>query len=76
MQLICLESSKRNSGVPTRMLLLMLLLTSGCVSAKLENSERLMSHPEFPAAAQTAPEFTREALKTINRLEYEIERRK
>jgi len=76
MQLICLESSKPNSGVLLRTLLLMLLLTSGCVSAKLENSGRLMSHPEFPVAAQEAPEFTREVLKTINRLEYEIERRK
>ena len=35
-----------------------------------------MSHPEFPKAATEAPEFTREALKTINRLEYELERRK
>ena len=35
-----------------------------------------MSHPEFPAAAQAAPEFTREALKTINSLEYELERRR
>ena len=35
-----------------------------------------MRHPEFPAAAQAAPEFTREALKTINGLEYEIERRR
>jgi hypothetical protein len=49
---------------------------SGCVSVKLENSGRLMSHPEFPAAAQAAPEFTREALKTINGLEYELERRR
>jgi|TARA_Y100000310_G_scaffold187085_1_gene187187 hypothetical protein len=76
MQLICLENNRRNSGVPKRMLLLMLLLTSGCVSAKLENSKRLMMHPEFEHAATNAPEFTREALKTINRLEYEIERRK
>lgn len=80
MRLICLENNRRSSGVPKRMLLLTLLLTlllmSGCVSVKLENSERLMRHPEFPAAAQAAPEFTREALKTINGLEYEIERRR
>jgi hypothetical protein len=76
MRSICLENNRHNSGVPKRMLLLMLLLMSGCVSVKLENSGRLMRHPEFPAAAQAAPEFTREALKTINGLEYEIERRK
>lgn len=76
MQLICSEKSKPNSGVLLRTLLLMLLLTSGCVSAKLENSQRLMTHPEFNHAVTNAPEFTREALKTINRLEYEIERRK
>jgi putative NADH-flavin reductase len=56
------------------MLLLMLLLISGCKSVKLENSQRLMNHPEFPKAAMEAPEFTREALKTINKLEYELER--
>jgi hypothetical protein len=76
MQLICFENSRHSRGVPLRTLLLMLLLTSGCVSVKLENSERLMRHPGFPAAAQAAPEFTREALKTINGLEYAIERRK
>ena len=76
MRSICLENNRHNSGVPKRMLLLMLLLMSGCVSVKLETSGRLMRHPEFPAAAQAAPEFTREALKTINGLEYEIERRK
>ena len=76
MRLICLENRKHNSDVPKRMLLLMLLLMSGCVSVKLENSERLMRHPGFPVAAQAAPEFTREALKTINGLEYEIERRR
>ena len=76
MRLICLENKKHSSDVPKRMLLLMLLLMSGCVSVKLENSERLMRHPGFPAAAQAAPEFTREALKTINKLEYEIERRR
>jgi len=76
MRLICLENKKRNSGIPKKMLLLTLLLMSGCVSVKLENSGRLMSHPEFPAAAQAAPEFTREALKTINSLEYELERRR
>ena len=76
MRLICFENNRHSSDVLKRMLLLMLLLMSGCVSVTLENSARLMRHPEFPAAAQAAPEFTREALKTINGLEYEIERRR
>jgi hypothetical protein len=42
---------------------------------KLENVRRLADHPEFPAAAAAAPEFTREALKTVAELEYELERR-
>jgi len=57
-----------------KMTLLMTLL-SGCVSVKLNNSERLLQHPEFEKAALAAPEFTREALKTINRLEYDLERK-
>ena len=67
-------SLARQSVLPLKMLLLMLLLT-GCVSVKLNNSERLMEHPEFEAAAQAAPAFTTEALKTINELEYELERK-
>ena len=50
-------------------------LLSGCVSVKLNNSERLVQHPEFEKAVLAAPEFTREALKTINRLEYDLERK-
>lgn len=42
----------------------------------MENSHRLMMHPQFEQAVINAPEFTKEALKTINKLEYEIERRK
>ena len=33
-------------------------------------------HPQFEYAVTNAPAFTREALKTINKLEYELERRK
>lgn len=62
-------------------ILLTLLLTSiivqGCLTPmqKRENVRRLADHPEFPAAAQAAPEFTREALKTVAELELELERR-
>jgi hypothetical protein len=56
------------------MLLLALLLT-GCVSVRLDNSQRLMEHPGFRKAALASPAFVEEALKTINRLEYELERK-
>jgi hypothetical protein len=36
-----------------------------------DNVTRLLQHPQFPMAAQVAPDFTREALKTIARLEKE-----
>lgn len=54
-------------------LLLMLLLT-GCYHPRLNNSQRLINRPDFPAATQAAPEWVRDALKTINSLEYELER--
>jgi len=57
-----------------KMLLLTVLLT-GCISAKLNNSERLLDHPGFRKAALASPEFVKEALKTINRLEYELEKK-
>jgi hypothetical protein len=53
--------------------LLLMLTMAGCLMARLENSARLMEHPEFPAAAHHAPAFTAETLKTINALEERIE---
>ena len=46
---------------------------SGCVSVKLENSARLMARPDFEAATIAAPEWVRDALKTINELEQRVE---
>ena len=40
------------------------------MTIKLNESRRLMQHPQFTNAVIYAPEFTRDALKTINRLEY------
>ena len=59
------------------LLTILLISTTGCLTPmqKLENVRRLADHPEFPAAAQAAPECTREALKTVAELEYELERR-
>lgn len=59
---------------------LLLVLATGCqlsarraplpVSAE-DNVTRLLKHPQFQAAAQVAPDFTTDALKTIARLEKE-----
>ena len=57
------------------LLTLSLVLMCGCVATKLNNSERLMEHPGFRKAAYASPEFVKEALKTINELEYELERK-
>lgn len=53
------------------------LLASSCATrpVQLDNADRLIAHPQFQQAANAAPEFVSEALKTINRLEHEIERR-
>lgn len=40
---------------------------------KLDNSERLMRRPDFEQAKASAPEWCRDALKTINYLEMELE---
>ena len=53
--------------------MLLLWMSTGCVQVKLNNAERLMNHPQFPAAAKAAPDFTADALKTINALEEELE---
>ena len=55
------------------LLLWLILLQAGCLSAKLENSQRLMDRPDFEAAAIAAPEWVKDALKTINELEERIE---
>lgn len=58
-------------------LLAVLLVASltGCVSApvKLDNAARLIARPDFDAARKAAPEWCRDALKTINQLEYQAE---
>ena len=52
------------------------ILLSGCSAfhARLDNSARLMQRRDFPAAKAAAPEWCRDALKTINALEMEIEK--
>jgi hypothetical protein len=68
---------KPNAERLTKTLMLTLLLTAGCASPhlRLDNSRRLTERPDFPQAAQAAPEWCRDALKTINALELELERK-
>lgn len=52
------------------------LLLGGCMThARYDNAQRLINRADFDAARVAAPEWCREALKTINELELEIERR-
>ncbi len=61
------------------MLLLILLLASACSSVPRaplpstpeDNSKRLLARPDFRLAALAAPEWVKEALRTITRLETE-----
>lgn len=43
------------------------------MTKKRENASRLISRPDFNSAALAAPEWVRDALKTINALEEELE---
>ena len=63
------------NGGQIKMLLLMLLLAmcSGCLTPRLNNTDRLIAHPQFKAAVIAAPDWTEDALKTIADLEREIE---
>jgi hypothetical protein len=54
-------------------LLALLIPLTGCLNVKLENSQRLMDRPDFEAAAIAAPDWVKDALKTINELEERIE---
>ena len=74
MMLTGISSTRGNAGLK-RMLLLMLLLAmcSGCLTPRLNNTERLINHPQFRSAVLAAPDWTRDALETIADLEREIE---
>ena len=64
----------REKGGAIKMLPLMLpLLACSCMSPKLNNTDRLIKHPEFESAVIAAPKFVEDALKTIADLEREIE---
>ena len=57
------------------LMMLSALLTAGCQHAKVNGVEKLLQHPQFPAAAKAAPSFTTEVLKKLAEYEYELERR-
>ena len=66
--------------IPSWLLLTLLLPTLGlgCHTVEykdLNGVKTLTEHPEFPRAAQSAPTWTREALRKVAELEFEIERR-
>lgn len=57
-------------------LLILSATLTGCVSTvKHDNAQRLIARTDFDAARTAAPEWCRDALKTINALEYELERK-
>jgi hypothetical protein len=58
--------------------LLLMLGAAGCQTVayrELNGVSTLTEHPQFPAAAQSAPEWTREALKRVAELEFELEKK-
>jgi hypothetical protein len=60
----------------TAISLLVALAFAGCTTpVRHDNAARLIARPDFDAARAATPEWCRDALKTINALEYELERR-
>ncbi len=59
----------RKPGALPGIALLLVLIVSGCATRSPSQIDRLLAHPEFRAAAQAAPLFTADALKTIADLE-------
>ena len=56
------------------LLLMLPLMMCGCLNPR-DSAKRLMARDDFPQAASAAPEWCRDALKTVNRLEHELELR-
>jgi len=53
------------------LMLLSLLLLAGCQTVPTNQVQRLLAHPQFPAARQAAPVWAKDALNTINDLQKE-----
>ena len=69
------KNSMQGKGGRLKMLLLLLplVMCSGCLTTKLNTTDRLIAHPQFKSAALAAPDWTRDALETIADLERELE---
>ena len=57
-----------------------MLLLAGCAAPTQAilptgNVDRLIAHPQFTAAAKAAPEFTRDCLNAVARLEHDLANR-
>ena len=59
---------------PSWIISTLLCTCTGCQTSLEYNTKRLTAHPELPRAAFHAPAVTRDALKTIAELEWELER--
>jgi hypothetical protein len=54
--------------------LLLLLVLAGCQNPPAINHvERLLNHPQFPAARESAPDWARDALRTVNDLQRDLQ---
>jgi len=68
------NSTPGNTGLKRMLpLTLLLVMCSGCLTPRLNNTDRLINHPQFRSAVLAAPDWTRDALETIADLEREIE---
>lgn len=55
--------------------LLLLSLCGCCTGARYDNARRLVERQDWASARDAAPAWCRDALRTINDLEYELERK-
>ena len=53
-----------------------MLLCAACATTREYNAvDQLMEHPQFGAAANAAPDWSRSVLRQLAEYEYELERR-
>ena len=63
-----------SSMIKTLLTLTLLCLLAGCQSPpRVNHVQRLLQHPQFPAAKASAPDWARDALHTINDLQRQIQ---
>ena len=58
----------------TLLIILLSVALGGCGTIPhRDETASLLKHPEFYAAAKAAPNFVKDALRTVTQLEYELE---